>query len=146
TLREKVTAALISKTESEPVALGETFPGVDQQFERHHLAGRYRGIYLNRSVTRSAASIDALYDAAAPEAPLKQIGALYPPSLSHEVERLRTLEKDLTQLRALQSGALHPAGGVLRYRGKELKPARLPQAIGELGGEIRDVEDGLRAH
>ncbi|HJY78216.1 MAG TPA: hypothetical protein VKE95_16380, partial [Burkholderiales bacterium] len=94
---------------------------------------------------RSAASVDALYDAD-PEAALKQIGALYPPSLTDQVERLRTLEKDLGQLRALQSGALNPSGGVLRYRGKELKPARLPQAIGELEAEIREVEERLCAH
>src|SRR5262249_34062840 len=145
TLREKATAVLIGKAESEPVSLEDSLQALDRQFERHHLAGRYRGIYLNRSVTRSAASVDALYDAD-PEAALKQIGALYPPSLTDQVERLRTLEKDLGQLRALQSGALNPSGGVWRSRGKELKPARLPQAIGELEAEIREVEERLRAH
>src|SRR5262249_51275483 len=68
------------------------------------------------------------------------------PSLTDDVERLRTLEQDLGQLRALQSGTLKPSGGVLRYRGKDLKPARLPQAIGELEAEIREGEKRLRAH
>ncbi|HJY79006.1 MAG TPA: M48 family metallopeptidase, partial [Burkholderiales bacterium] len=145
TLREKATASLVGKAQSDPVPLAETLQALDAQFERHHLAGRYRGIYLNRPLTRSAVSVDALYDAE-PEAAPRQIGALYPPSLNEQVERMRTLEKDLGQLRALQSGALNPSGGVLRYRGKELKLARLPQAIGELEAEIREVEERLRAH
>ncbi|HEY2929695.1 M48 family metallopeptidase, partial [Piscinibacter sp.] len=144
-LREQVSAKLLGKVESAPVADEASLAALQKQFEREYLASRYRGVYLGRSVVRSAQAPQQLVGNATAE-PLAAAQQLYPESLAADVELLRSLEKELGQLRALKAGALSAPGGVLRHRGKALKRPELPQAIAAIEAEVAAVEARLAAH
>lgn len=145
-LRERVTAQLIGETKLAPVALEESLQALDEQFARESLQGRYRGVYLGRSVTRSVKSAAELVDPAVQRATPADLAALYPESLLDEVARLRELERELGQLRALKTGALKAPGGLIRHRDRTLKHGELPGLLKAVEREHRQVEQRLLAH
>jgi Zn-dependent protease with chaperone function len=144
-LRERVTAKLLDTTEPPTETVESSLQALTQQFEREHLNSRYRGIYFGRSIVRCANGVPALYETvAAPSA--QDLDALYPPSLEADMERLRTLEKELAQLQALHSGTMRPPNGVIQHRETQLKRAQLPQAITQVAHELAQVQARLQAH
>jgi Zn-dependent protease with chaperone function len=145
-LRERVTAQLIGDTRVAPVAIEESLQALDEQFARESLQGRYRGVYLGRSVTRSVKSAAELVDPAPRAATPDALAALYPESLLDDVTRLRELERELAQLRALKSGALKAPGGVIRHRDRTLTHGELPGLLKTVEREHRQVEQRLLAH
>jgi len=143
TLREDVTARLLGDGEMPEDA--DAFATLDRQFDREHLNRRYRGVYFGRSAVRWAATLPELHETA-PQPSALAFDTLYPASLAADMERLRSLERELEQLNALQSGALKPSGGVIRHRGRTIKRARLTAAIGEVEYELADANRRLQAH
>lgn len=142
-VRERVTAQLIGDTRLSPLPIEDSLQALDEQFARESLQGRYRGVYLGRSVTRSAASAAELVD---PRATTSGLAGLYPESLLDDVERLRNLERELGQLRALKTGALSAPGGLIRHRDRTLKKKDLPQLVAGVERELRQVEQRLLDH
>jgi Zn-dependent protease with chaperone function len=144
-LREKVTSKLLGPGEATPVTIEESLQALDRQFGREYLKSRYRGTYLGRSVVRSAASVQELYEANK-EFGLQHLVRLYPESLIGDIEQLRNLERELEQLRALQAGILKAPEGVIRYQGRTLRPNQLPHAVKHAERALRDVETRLQKH
>jgi Zn-dependent protease with chaperone function len=145
-LREQVTAGLLGEPgTATPVSEDESLQALDRQFERESLKSRYRGTYFGRSIVRCAADVQALHE------PLSLPGAaeldrLYPEALAAHMESLRSVEKEVAQLRALQRGALRPTDGVIRYRGQALRPADLPRALQAAERELARLQGELQAH
>jgi len=135
-LREQVTRQVMGTPEVPAVPLADSVQAVDEQFDRTSVHRRYRGVYMGRSVVRSASHPSAL--SAQENASPDDLHRLYPDTVIHDLELLRQLERELAQLRAVQSGALDASGGVVRYRGRELRRRDLP-------GQIAKVEDELHA-
>lgn len=142
-LREAVSAQLAGKPAAELAPLEESYAALDAQFERERLKSFYRGVYLARSPVRWASSPAELFDK---DRSAVSFDAIYTDAVARDVDSLRSLEKELEQLRAVQTGSLNPSGGVLRHRGKVLNAARLPKAIAEVQQEMDAVEARLRTH
>jgi Zn-dependent protease with chaperone function len=144
-LRVAMTAKLLDAADTPPVADEASREALDRQFGREYLASRYRGVYLGRSVVRSAMHADDLVGAL-PDDPLVAAASLYPATLADDIDRLRSLEREVGQLRAIDSGALNPPDGVLRHRGRQIKRSELTAAIAEVAAELADVEKRLIDH
>jgi len=144
-LRQRISATLADAGDQTPVPQQESRQHLDEQFEREHLNGRYRGVYWGRSAVRHAADVDSLYDKSLVFAP-DAGSTLYPPELSDEVELLNTLEREREQLRALERGILEASEGVIRYRGRQLRRSELAPTIATLEKEIQTVNERLQAH
>src|SRR5262249_21729789 len=133
-------AQLLGSAGSAPVSVEDSLRALDHQFDREFLKSCYRGIHFGRSVARYARKPEELYEVGAAFS-LQELGRLYPDSLTQEVQRLRDLENELAQLRALHTGMLNPPGGVLRYRGREIKANELPTVINEVERQVVAVEE-----
>lgn len=144
-LRVAMTAKLLDASGTPPVADEASREALDRQFSREYLASRYRGVYLGRSVVRGATHPDELVGAL-PDDPLAAATALYPATLAGDIDRLRSLEKEVGQLRAIDSGALNPPDGVLRHRGRQIKRGELSAAIAEVAAELAQVDKRLTDH
>jgi Zn-dependent protease with chaperone function len=147
-LRERVTAQLLGNVEGTPEPIADSLQVLNKQFEREFLDRRYRGVYFGRSVVRAAARVDELIEPCALQgAALSQaLEALYPAPLTDEVERARSVEQELAQLRALHSGNLRPPGGSIAHRGRTITRAQLPQHIGQVERELEACHAHLREH
>ena len=143
-VREQVSRVMLESADKETVPVEESLAAIDEQFGREYLNSRYRGVYLGRSMVRSAGRPEDLVEAA-PVDWRGQLDALYPESLTQDVARLRTLEKELDQLRALQSGVLKPAEGVIRHRSRVIKRRDLPRVIQRVEKEVAVIERRLSA-
>jgi hypothetical protein len=126
------------------IPVEESLGTLNEQLGREFLDPRYRGVYLGRSIARSAERAEGLFSTVHPgwREQLDPL-VLYPESLIGDVARLRTLEKEIGQLRALESGALAPSEGVIRHRGRAIKRSELPQVIERVQREIVAVERRL---
>ncbi len=144
-LRDKVTAQVLGPNEAAAQPLDATLKAVDNQFQREHLKSRYRGTYFARSPVRHSTQPEALWESRAAPTP-EALAALYPASLADDIERLRTLEDEEAQLRALADGHLQAAGGVIRFRDRSLAPSELPNAMAEVGADLRALRERLRRH
>lgn len=144
-LRQRVTAQLLGAGNAVTVDPAETLAEVDRQFDRECFEGRYRGVYLGRTVVRSAEHVSELFedDARADRAALH---ALYPESLTGDIEQMRILERELDQLRALHLGTLTPPDGVIRHRERRLNAQQLPAVIDLVRLELAAVVARLEAH
>jgi len=142
-LREDVTARLLGS--GEMAEESDALVALDRQFDREALNQRYRGVYFGRSAVRWAATPAELREPA-PLPSAADLDTLYPDHLAADMERLRGVERELEQLKALQSGALKPSGGVIRHRGHTIKRGRLPAAIAEVESELAEVNRRLQAH
>lgn len=155
-LRERVTADLLKprealpatqetgRTAPQPVPIEDSLQRLEDEFRRESLDGRYRGVYLHRSIVRYAARADQLY--AGPTAPRVPLRELYPASLLHTVERLRTVSQELGQLRALQAGVLSAAATGLRFRGRSIRHADLAREIAAVEKELQSFAGQLQDH
>ncbi|HKE90490.1 MAG TPA: M48 family metalloprotease [Gemmatimonadales bacterium] len=143
-LREKLTAVLLESQGKEPEPMADSVAALQHQFAREFLDRRYRGVYLGRSVVRGAEHAAAL-TAAPPDDWRTTLDHLYPEHLVADVASWRTLRQEADQLEALQSGALKPPGGVIRYRGDNVAVSALPRLTERVKQEARDVEQRLLA-
>ena len=142
-LREGVTRALLPPGDKAVASAAETLARVDASFERPSLQRRYQGVYLGRAVTRCADAVDELLHGAGGVADL---AGLYPKSLATLVERVRELDRELAQLRALDAGVVEASGGAIRYRGDDVSRRDLPRLIERVGAERDEARARLDAH
>jgi len=146
-LREQVSAQLLGKV---PAGEGQvpsdeaTLAAIDADFDRPSLHSDYRGAYLGRSVARAAADPSALHGDEA--ASIRDLAQLYPASLVHDIELQRQLERELAQLKALQSGALQTADDEIRYRGRSIPRRQLAGLISTVQSDLTQVRQALQAH
>lgn len=155
-LRERVTADLLKPREAlpdvqetgrpapQPVPIEDSLRRLEEEFRRESLDGRYRGVYLHRSIVRYASRAEELY--AGPTAPRVPLRELYPASLLHTVERLRTVSQELGQLRALQAGVLSASATGLRFRGRSIRHADLAREIAAVEKELQSFAGQLQDH
>ncbi|MBX3250340.1 MAG: M48 family metalloprotease, partial [Myxococcales bacterium] len=111
---------------------------IEESYGKTYLDRRYRGLYLGRGVTRNAEDVRQLYRDDVEHARLASppsIEALYPEEVAHELERWRSLEEEHVLLNALHDGFLEAPGGVVRYRGKEVRRRDLKKVIDEVDAE-----------
>lgn len=153
TLRKQVSAQIFAtatqNTDTKLAAppLEDSIHKLDLQFDRHYLDPAYRGAYLGRSLTRAVKQPEDLYKAAVdPEKLGQYLAALYPESLSQDLEQLRVLEKEITALEALRDRRLEAPGGIIKHRGKPLKHRDLPTTILNVNKEKIAVQVRVNAH
>jgi len=144
-LRAQVTAKFMEADASKVVDNQILLKSLDKQFNREHLKSHYRGVYYGRSPVRAVGNIADLYDNNR-VFQLSDLDALYPESLSQDIEQLGQLEKELEQLRAIQAGHLRASGGRINLRGREIKRTELPLVIRSLEKKLKAVEGALNAH
>ena len=143
-LRERLSAALLETGEATPAPHAESLAKLDEHFARTSLDRRYHGAYLGRAVTRGADRLAQLYGSEAPA--LADLARVYPKSLAEDVERLRQLERDLAQLRALEAGVVEVSGGSIRYRGADLPRSELPALVVRVRRERDAAREALDGH
>ncbi len=143
-LRERMTQELIGETAHSVVEPDITLQKLDDQFAIEQLKPHYRGIYLGFPVTRHAARAHELY-AQVPADGTLDLDALYPPSISEDLEALRALDQEHALLRSLRDGVYTAADGVIRHRGRILKPSELQPTIDAVGAERAEVRARLAA-
>ena len=147
-LKKRMTAHVFRAVqEAADVPLEQSLAKLDEQFGRAYYDRAYRGAYLGRPLALHARDVAELY---AP--PLlgdhiaAELGAIYPQALSQDLARLKALEEDKATLQGLKQGFLTASGGVIRYRGKDLKRADLQDALDEVQGELDKARDAVQAH
>jgi hypothetical protein len=143
-LREQVTRQVMASPDAATIPLETAVQEVDEQFDRASVHRRYRGVYLGRSVVRAARAQSGLYADAPTSA--TDLARLYPDTIVHDLELLRQLERELGQLRAVEAGTLDASGGVIRYRGRELRRRDLPGQIAKVQDELKAVRAQLDQH
>ncbi|HEU4625380.1 MAG TPA: M48 family metallopeptidase [Steroidobacteraceae bacterium] len=148
-LRERVSLhmARSARTEFQPVEISESLAKLEQQYARTFFNAQYRGAYLGRSIVRHARAVTELYGVPPPaDQVVRELDALYPESLSDDIERLRTLEEERQMLIALREGFLTAPGGVIRHRGTEMSRKALPAAIEAVERELAACAQIVRDH
>lgn len=142
---KEMTAQVLAAGTQEPVPMPVSWRQLDAQFGREYLKSRYRGVYWGRSPVRYAADPDALYDKSV-RCEAVDYQSLYPATLTRQLARQRSLEKELEQLRALANGTLEASGNAIRHRGHSLRRADLPATIAAVTAEYREVDAMLQGH
>jgi len=143
-LREKVSADLYNVEDAEPCTVAESLARLNEQFSQESLKRAYRGVYYGRSPVRAAATVNDLYDGVSGAA--AKLDALYPESISADLEQLASLEKEKSLLESLQSGRMTAPGGVVRHRGATLNKRQMTQAIADIGQEITALDAKISGH
>ena len=144
TLRARVTRELLAPGEAVVATMAETLARLDARFDRISLQRCYHGVYLGRSVTRASESVEEML--ASGPASVADLADLYPSALAASVERLRQLDRELDQLRALEAGRVEASGGAIRYRGDDVPRRELPQLIRRVTGERDETRAVLDTH
>jgi len=149
-LRQTATARLLREGTEKQLALlsaDAALAAVDQRFERPHLAQRYRGAYLGRSVVLHEKSSENLYGAPVPEHALNEtLSGLYPETLANDLRDLRQRQEERVHLEALRDGLLDAPGGVIRHRGRVIQRRALVSVLAQVTGEAEAVRGRVEAH
>jgi Zn-dependent protease with chaperone function len=122
--------------------LAASLAELDKQFNRPSLHRRYRGAYLDRRTSLMAAHCNDLY---APELPASTslsnaVAGLYPEAYGATLESLRELSEEHAALQTIATGRGSAAGGVLRWRGSDVKKRELPKVLKQLTSEIKSCQ------
>jgi Zn-dependent protease with chaperone function len=149
-LRRTATARLLREGTDKPLALLSTaaaLAAVDQRFDRPHLAQRYRGAYLGRSVVLHEKSSEKLYGAPVPDHALGEtLSGLYPEALANDLRDLRQRQEERAHLEALRDGLLDAPGGVIRHRGRVIQRRALVSVLAQVTGETETVRGRIEEH
>lgn len=147
-LKHTVTRRMISGGEPPKFApIDEALRRLDEDFAQLSLSRRYRGTYLGRSIVRDRARTAELYPTTALAGdPLARIDALYPPEQGERIERLRELEGQHATLVAIRDGDLRTSGGIVQWRGAQIRRKALPGVIAELEAELTPLREAVAEH
>src|SRR6185503_8787719 len=63
-----------------------------------------------------------------------------------DLARLKALGEEKATLQGLKEGFLTASGGVIRYRGKDLKRGDLADALDEVQGELDRAREAVQVH
>lgn len=147
-LKRRMTAHVFRAVqEAADVPLDQSLAKLDELFGRAYYDRTYRGAYLGRSLALHSREVADLYGP-----PLRsdyiatELAAIYPQALSQDLARLKALEEEKATLRGLKEGFLTASGGVIRYRGKDLKRGDLADAMEEVQGELDRAREAVQAH
>jgi Zn-dependent protease with chaperone function len=160
--RRQVTTKLFerAKAEREKNSAGEPAPAAPvettmeerfaKRFSRAALNPKYRGTYLGRSVAGYVETADQLIgdvdESLDQQGVLAALSALYPSSLRSELKAYRDRREEELQLEGLADGVLTAPGGVIRYRGREIRRKELRGVIAAVKTERRGVEQRILDH
>ena len=146
-LREKASLGLYNEAAAEVpvISMEEALEHLDAEFRREFLNRFYRGAYLARSVVRNKAHVEDLYDQPA-MLPSNALEAIYPASLSKQLESLRDMQRERGMLKALERGVWQMAGNSAYFRGKPLRRKDLPAALKGVERELGELEEAVFAH
>lgn len=151
-LRQKVTRELLRGVLKEPDTvpsspIAESLAALDKQFDLPSLKRRYRGSYLNRALTRHAATVTELFEGIPGQSNLGEIAAeLYDDRHDQDLDRLRALTAEAASIKGLIDGALSTGNRNFRWRGEELKREDLPRTLAAIESELAQVRDALHRH
>jgi Zn-dependent protease with chaperone function len=147
-LKKRMTAHIFRAVqEAADVPLDQSLAKLDEQFGRAYYDRTYRGAYLGRPLALHSREIADLYGP-----PLRsdfiaaELQAIYPQALSQDLARLKALEEEKATLQGLKEGFLQASGGVIRYRGRDLKRADLAHALDEVQSELDRAREAVQAH
>jgi Zn-dependent protease with chaperone function len=141
-LRERVSAQVLAAGDAAPADPADTLARLAERFGRPSLDARYHGVYFGRPVARGAAAASELFG----EATVADLPRLYARALALDVGRLRELERELEQLRALDAGLVEVAGAAIRYRDEDVPRRELPALMERVRADRDAVRDRLDAH
>jgi hypothetical protein len=77
---------------------------------------------------------------------LSQLDELYPTALRAELAKYRERREEESLLAGLSDGVLTAPGGVIRYRGREIRKKELPGVIESVRTERREIEKKILEH
>jgi Zn-dependent protease with chaperone function len=147
-LKKSMTAHVFRAVqEAADVPLEQSLAKLDEQFGRAYYDRAYRGAYLGRSLARHAREAAELHGPPLGSSFIaEELAAIYPQSLSQDLAKLKAREEEKATLQGLKEGFLTVAGGVIRYRGKDLKRADLQDALDEVQGELDKARGAVLSH
>lgn len=146
-VKQQMSTHVLRHSEAEPVTMQQALAKLDADYKRAYLDPKYRGAYLGRSVVRQVETIHELYDTPlTPDAVRAAVDAVYPPTLTAQLEQLRALEDERLALQALLDGHATATGGAIVHRGKQLKARELPRALAGIEQELAALGAELAAH
>lgn len=146
-LRKEMSAWLLPKFGSVTfISVEETLLTLNEQFNRIYYDHRYRGIYLGRSPVIFAHKHSDLYDVLCEVKPGDALKTLYPTTLSGDLEKLRSLEKELRQLEALRNNFSRVSADTVYHRGRVLRFSELSQVIEMVRAEIAPFHAEIVSH
>lgn len=141
-LREEMTEYVLGLRESEPrVELTQLKPAeavepIRQAFNLSFFNRRFKGVYLNRELTRHVIDHTELYSAAGIDALLEcDFDELYPESFASALKDWNNAVDEKHKLLALKEGRLRSPGGVIRHRGNDVHKSDLPKLLESLESE-----------
>lgn len=150
-LREDVTKLMVNEAklekEPEPMSPEEARAALDEQFAHESYDTAYRGAYLNRFLTTGLVGANQMYGDPPPAEGLADaLDELYPESLHQQLTEWRNLEEEIAHLEAIEDGVAEASTGVIRHRGKVVKPAELSQLVRQVKRERDDVVAAIEEH
>ncbi|MCC6216491.1 MAG: M48 family metalloprotease [Polyangiaceae bacterium] len=120
-----------------------------RRFTRPSLDPAYRGAYRERSLGAHAALAQAMMGPVPGpnrDGIVAALRQLYPESLRVEVELCRDRRADLERLEGIADGVLTAPGGVVRYRGLQVRRRDVGELIETVRDELRSCEERLLEH
>ncbi len=146
-IRQAISGAFYKQSSEDTMQPISPLEAVIKRFNRESYSPEYRGTYLSRNPIRNFESVDELLTKGTIKKSAEQsIAALYPESISDQLERSRNLASEIGTLEALDRGDLKPSGGVIRHRGEELKKSDIADVIESIKAEQQTVEFELMEH
>jgi Zn-dependent protease with chaperone function len=146
-LKERISAQVLGGADQPASQLTDSLTRLDEQFGRAFLGHAYRGVYVGRSVARHARTAPELYGALPePRRIAAELRSLYPPRISVDLQRLRALEAELEVLCAVQEAAVRSPGGLVRYRGRELRCRELTATLAAVRAQIVRLARRISLH
>jgi Zn-dependent protease with chaperone function len=149
-LRRSLTAHALSQMSEDKklppmVPIEDSLAKLDEGFNRPRLHSRFRGAFLRDPIARHAIDAGELCGPL-PGDPAAAIAAAYPASLSDDLERVKELGDEKAMLEGLKDGFLVAPGGVIRFRGREIRRSELAKVIEVVGAELDTVRKRVEAH
>lgn len=144
-LKRRVSAHLLSRFEGKEKDLAESLQILDQQYQAQYLKNIYRGVYMGRSLVRHAKQPQELYSSEAGNI-ADAFHALYPNSLTDDLQKLRNLKKEEALLQALLDGNYRAPDGVIRHRDQVISKTDLPDVIESVKQEKEAVHNIITEH
>ncbi|CAM3912940.1 M48 family metallopeptidase [Ectopseudomonas alcaliphila] len=146
-LRQRLTSDFFHGAQLEPVALEQSLRNLADRYDMLQYAPDYQGAYLGRSLTRHAEQAVELYQDASPATDLHgALQALYPLSLSQQLNQLRALEEERGMLQALRDKVYKASGGSIVFRGNSVSRRDLPRLIEQVTDEAEALRQEILGH
>lgn len=150
-LREAVTEFLFSKVKldkpPERLATDVALAELDKQYSVESFDPAYQGAYIGRLVTIGVAQADQMCGTLPTDEQIAEsLQALYPESLHDAVKELQNLEKEITQLTAIEDRHYEASEGVIRHRGEEIQRADLSRLIVQVKKDRDEILAKIEEH